>query len=171
MSDEQETRLGQVVGDLDRPRGADGAFSITVPAAWLEQGSKLLVRIPKKLVCAACEGGGCDICGRSGALVLSDVPEDERVLDVTLPGFEVAQEMTLRIPRRAMPSPRPDEPPGHLFLRIVPGASASPCVALERSDSAAGRAHLDRSLVTRSTLMAVGLVGLFLLMLRLSGWM
>lgn len=170
MSD-QETRLGQVTLDLDAPRGPDGIFSISVPAAWLEQGSKLLVRMPKKLVCAACEGGGCDLCGRSGALALPEMSEEDRILDVTLPGFEVAQEMTLRIPRRALPSSRPDEPPGHLFLKITPGTSASPCVALERAESPPGRTHLDRSLVTRSTLMAVGLIGLFLLMLRLSGWM
>jgi hypothetical protein len=166
-----ESRLAQVTGDLNAPRGADGSLTITVPPQWLEQGSRLLVRVPKKLVCAACEGGGCDACARSGALTLPETSEEERVLAVTLPSLDGAHEVALRIPGRGMPSKDPTEPAGHLILKIVPGPSPSPSVAVDRTESSRGLAHLDRSLIARSTLMAVGLILLFLGMLRLSGWM
>lgn len=42
-------------------------MSIAVPLAWAVEGATLRVRIPRRLPCARCDGGGCDGCGRSGA--------------------------------------------------------------------------------------------------------
>jgi hypothetical protein len=175
-SDEQGTALGQVLGqvlgELDGSRGADGLLSVTVLPLWLESGARLLVRRPRKLVCAACEGGGCDACERSGALVLPSAEDaDEEILEVSLPQVDPARPVVLRIPGRGMPSLNTHEPAGHLLLRVAPGAQPSTSVTLDRGEASRNLAHLDRSLVTRSTVMAVFLIALFLGLLRLSGWM
>jgi hypothetical protein len=170
--DEQSTALGQVLGELDGPRGADGSLSVTVLSAWLEGGSRLLVRLPRKLVCAACEGGGCDSCERSGALALTTSADSaEEILSVTLPQVLPAKPVVLRIPGRGIPSLIAHEPAGHLLLRVVPGDTPSASVTLDRGEADRKLAHLDRSLVTRSTVMAIVLIALFLGLLRLSGWM
>jgi hypothetical protein len=70
-----------------------------------------------------------------------------------------------------MPSTREGEPRGHLLLRLVPGGTPSPTVTLDRGEGTRELAHLDRGLITRSTVMAVGLIALFLGLLRLSGWL
>lgn len=69
-------------------------MAIDVPATWLAEGARIEVRIPSRLVCAVCEGGGCDGCNRSGAIRLgrgsrdgADSGQDvePRVLSVGLP--------------------------------------------------------------------------------------
>ncbi len=37
-----------------------------VPRAWLESGEVVEFELPRNLSCAACDGGGCDSCERSG---------------------------------------------------------------------------------------------------------
>jgi hypothetical protein len=170
-SEEPSSALGQVLGDLEGPRGADGAVSITVLPEWFETGARLIVQLPRRVVCATCEGGGCDVCGRSGALLLPHLT-DESVLSITLPStIAPARPVTLRVPGRGMPSLNAHEPAGHLLLRVVPGPTASASVTLDRGEPGRSLAHLDRGLVTRSTVMAILLIAVFLGLLRLSGWM
>lgn len=74
---------------LDSSDGAQGRLKITVPFAWLAEGAELSVAAPKLVSCARCEGGGCDSCGRSGALSGPRKPE-LRNLRLTLPSSESA---------------------------------------------------------------------------------
>ena len=63
--------LGRVVqAELESPRGPDASHRIRVPKDWLEQGAIIELELPRHLTCRACEGGGCDICERSGAVTL-----------------------------------------------------------------------------------------------------
>ena len=55
-----------------------------MPAAVLARGSQIELAVPARIVCARCEGGGCDRCGRSGALKAPEDPEARRVR-ITLP--------------------------------------------------------------------------------------
>lgn len=72
---------------LDSSEGAQGRLKITVPAAWLADGAELSVAAPKLVSCARCDGGGCDSCGRSGALSGPRKPE-LRNLRLTLPSSD-----------------------------------------------------------------------------------
>lgn len=74
---------------LDSSEGAQGRLKITVPAAWLADGAELSVAAPKLVSCARCDGGGCDSCGRSGALSGPRKPE-LRNLRLTLPSSDSA---------------------------------------------------------------------------------
>jgi hypothetical protein len=70
---------------LDASRGARARLRIEVPAAWIEEGAVVEITAPGRLPCAGCEGGGCDACGRSGALRAPEDPAD-RVVSAGLPG-------------------------------------------------------------------------------------
>lgn len=64
------SRLGKLIdrGALDADEGPRARARVTVPAAWADGASLLEVTVPRALECARCDGGGCDACGRSGAL-------------------------------------------------------------------------------------------------------
>ena len=83
---EAENPLGQVVDPeaLDRSTGPRGRVKIEVPPGVMASGGEVLVPIAARVACARCDGGGCDGCGRSGAL---RAPEDAeaRVVRITLP--------------------------------------------------------------------------------------
>jgi hypothetical protein len=124
--------LGRVVSaDLDSPRGPDAAHRIRVPRRWLETGALIELEIPRNLTCAACEGGGCDACERSGALTVRSKGEPIGLLVVTLPSGSSGGAVVIRIPeygglpREGSPLPR-----GHLLLRVEPGIKADPSVTL-----------------------------------------
>jgi hypothetical protein len=70
--------------ELDRAPGPRGRLVVEVPAPWLAAGDAVEIVVPRRMTCARCEGGGCDDCGRSGALRL---PADEtaRTLQLRLP--------------------------------------------------------------------------------------
>lgn len=53
---------------LDAATGPRARLRVRVDAAWLVEGAELEITAPKRLECARCGGGGCDGCGRSGAL-------------------------------------------------------------------------------------------------------
>lgn len=80
------SKLGRVLDpeELDRAVGPRGRLVVQVPGAWLAEGDAVEIVVPARVACARCEGGGCDECGRSGALRL---PEEEpaRTLQLTLP--------------------------------------------------------------------------------------
>ncbi len=121
-----KSTLGRVVdpGALSACGGPRARLSIEVPEAWLAEGADVAVTAPARLVCARCDGGGCEGCARSGAL---RSPEGDRVVHASFP-----------------PAPRPPGPralalriphpfgAGHaieqLLLELRPGAAPSACV-------------------------------------------
>ena len=79
-------QLAQVVDPqaLDAAQGSRVRMTIDVPPQWLRDGAQLEVTVPKRLLCDHCEGGGCDACGRSGALRVP-VPSEAQPLRISLP--------------------------------------------------------------------------------------
>ncbi|HZF49589.1 MAG TPA: hypothetical protein VE093_13110 [Polyangiaceae bacterium] len=73
--------LGQVIDPeaLDASAGARGRLRVEVPAAWMNEGSAIEVAVPARILCDRCDGGGCDGCGRSGALRAPDDPRGRAV--------------------------------------------------------------------------------------------
>ncbi|NUP14185.1 MAG: hypothetical protein HOW73_49760 [Polyangiaceae bacterium] len=110
-------RLAQVTDPeaLARFDGSCAKLRIEVPPAWA--GADIEVNVPGKLACWHCDAGGCDRCGRSGAIRLST---PGRTLPLRLP----------REPRDAavirLPHPFADEALGMLMLEIVAAGSPSP---------------------------------------------
>lgn len=88
---EKET-LGRLVDPeaLDRATGPRGRLEVEVPAEVLAGGSQIELAVPARIVCARCEGGGCDGCGRSGALKAPEDPEARRIR-LTLPAGGAAE--------------------------------------------------------------------------------
>jgi hypothetical protein len=80
------TELGRLLdpNELDRAEGRRGRLMIDVLPEWLACGDTVELIAPTRLVCARCEGGGCDACERSGALRLSG-DEAARTIRCTLP--------------------------------------------------------------------------------------
>jgi hypothetical protein len=72
MSAEQE--LGRVLDPeaLDTADGPRARLVLQVPEAWARAPDGVEITIPKRFPCARCDGGGCDACGRSGALRVPD---------------------------------------------------------------------------------------------------
>ena len=64
--------LGRVTAP-DRPRGPDVVMTLSIPLDWMLAGATLEFELPRNLACAACGGGGCDACGRSGAVTIRGV--------------------------------------------------------------------------------------------------
>lgn len=83
--------LAQVtdVEALDAHEGTCASLAITVPAGWV--GATVEVTVPRLLACFRCGGGGCDRCGRSGALRAPDerltlsLPRELRASCIRLP--------------------------------------------------------------------------------------
>ncbi len=75
------SELGQVVDPeaLDASAGARGRLRIEVPAAWMNEGSAIEIAVPARILCDRCDGGGCDGCGRSGALRAPENSSDRAV--------------------------------------------------------------------------------------------
>lgn len=161
--------LAKVTKDLDAPRGPDVVHDIQVEQNWF--GQTVRVVLPRNLRCATCEGGGCDRCERAGAVSVRDRECAETVIEVTLPPLPDDQtDLCVRIPEQGGPSKQPDEGRGHLLLRVRVAAQSAAQVSL----MVAPPTSIDLSrqaLMKRSLVMAVGLVLLFLWLLRFSGWM
>ncbi|MES1176009.1 MAG: hypothetical protein ABUL62_16935 [Myxococcales bacterium] len=120
---------------LDVPRGPDVVHRVRVPLAWLEAGEVVELELPRNLSCAACEGGGCDSCERSGAITLRGRHELPEVLQVTLPARKPepsgeARGVVIRIPEQGGLPPEHGEvlPRGFLLLRVEPAEAADPGV-------------------------------------------
>jgi len=81
-----ESTLGRVLDPraLDEGTGARGRVRLEVPAAWLDEGCRIEILVPRRVPCARCDGGGCDACGKSGVLRAPDA-EAQRRLEITLP--------------------------------------------------------------------------------------
>jgi hypothetical protein len=114
---------------LDGLRGPDGALEITVPGAWLDEGARICLRVPRLVTCAACEGGGCEHCGLSGALTTRERGEAEKRAELTLPKKTPPPGARLRLPRLGGEAEEELVPRGHLLVHVKPGAAADPIVA------------------------------------------
>lgn len=129
--------LGQIVDPeaLSASAGARGRVRIEVPAAWLAEGSELELAAPTKIACDRCAGGGCDACGRSGAL---RAPETARAVRLQVPAGSTGG-VALRIVR-----PFGDEAAiEQLIIEVRAGASPSPGVV--RRTPAPSRALAQRA--------------------------
>src|SRR6187399_3315327 len=131
--------LGRVVpSDLSGPRGPDATHRIRVPRAWLKQGALVELDLPRHLVCAACEGGGCDTCERSGGVTLRERGAPADVLEVALPRAKADETFVIRLPERGGLAPEGSGlPRGHLLLRVEPSAEADASVVLAARGTAA----------------------------------
>jgi len=127
--------LGKVAtGAHAVPRGADVKHRIRVRREWLESGLIVDVELPRNLVCAGCDGGGCDACDRSGAITLRGRDELAEVVQVTLPKRSASEQtdvgIVMRIPEQGGLS-KPEFaglPRGLLLLTLVPADEADPAV-------------------------------------------
>jgi hypothetical protein len=118
--------LGRVLDPsaLDAGAGPRARLRIEVPAAWLVEGAELSVLAPVRLACARCDGGGCDACGRSGAL-RAPAGAGERVLHASVPRAPGGpQAMVLRIPHPFGPEGGIEQ----LLLELHAASMASPGV-------------------------------------------
>ena len=166
-----------MTSDLDRPRGPDVEYSIHVPRSWLD-GATLDVELPRKLGCAHCHGGGCDGCGRSGAVVLRSAEEASTSVRVSLPGLsedsDEAPHLLVRVPGAGGRAADEALGAGHLLLHVqasdeghvvTPGVTRVPVTTHSLSDAERAR------LIRRSLVMAALLCLTFIGLLRLSGWL
>ncbi len=106
---------------------------VRVPAEWLDEGAQFELELPRNLTCAACDGGGCDRCERSGAISIRGRKELGELVRVNLPPRNPNMEETasgravvLRIPERGGISDDPRLPRGFLLLQVAPGEEADP---------------------------------------------
>jgi len=92
--------LGRVADPkaLDESTGSLARLRIEISSDWPSPACPLdlLIDAPRRLSCARCEGGGCDRCGRSGALRAPEEPAARR-FRARLPAG-AARKLALRIP-------------------------------------------------------------------------
>jgi hypothetical protein len=119
---------------VEGPRGPDVLHRVKVRREWLLVGEVVELELPRNLACAACGGGGCDACGRSGAITLRQRDEPAEVVEVTLPSrpdddLPDSRGITLRIPEQGgLPPPNSELPRGVLLLTVVPSPEPDPSV-------------------------------------------
>lgn len=118
--------LGRVVNPeaLESAAGVRVRLEVEIPTTWLE--SKILVDLPRRLLCARCEGGGCDTCERKGGVRL---PEELVGTQIVAPlpkelGDKLGDAIEVRLPEPF----GPDGPVNQLLLRIRRGMAATPGV-------------------------------------------
>jgi hypothetical protein len=123
---------------VDGPRGPDVIHRVKVRREWLLKGEALELELPRNLACAACGGGGCDTCGRSGAITLRQRDELAEVVEITLPALAAGDApdtagVTLRIPEQGgLPEPGSDLPRGVLLLTVIPSSEPDPRIKVLR---------------------------------------
>jgi len=134
---------------LEADGGPRARAKITVPAAWADGASLIEIALPRALECARCDGGGCDGCGRSGAL-RGPANDDARVVRVRLPKG-LGDGVALRL---AEPFGRASRI-AQLWLEVRPGEA--PARSVRRLSQGAGerRRVLPRMVVAMTVLVAV----------------
>jgi hypothetical protein len=121
--------VSQVLGKItaperEGPSGPDVMHRIEVPEVWFEEGAHLEIELPQRLACARCEGGGCDACGRAGAITLYSLDEEPLVVRVGLPKAPPGGAVVLRIPEGGAPYRSPDGVVVDAAPKADPGARA-----------------------------------------------
>jgi hypothetical protein len=107
---------------------------VKIKRGWLASGEVVELELPRNLACASCGGGGCDSCGRSGAITLRKKNEPAEVVEITLPArgadsLPDARGITLRIPEQGgLPEAGSDLPRGLLLLTVIPSQESDPSV-------------------------------------------
>jgi len=161
--------LGRVVAShLACPRGPDASHRIRVPREWLARGAVIELELPRHLVCAACDGGGCDACERSGGVTLRDRGAPADLVEVTLPSTDKPEAFVIRLPERGGLAPVGSGlPRGHLLLRVEPSDAADVGVALAPRPVVEARRRVPSltapSVVTVRITLIVALVALAIL--------
>jgi hypothetical protein len=127
--------MAHVLGRVTRPapevRGPDACYELSLPQDWLDRGASIELELPRRAACAVCRGGGCDTCGRSGAVSLRAENEPAERLVITLPQRRPAAAVVLRIPERGgLPDSADETCRGQLLLHITPGTRAPENVTL-----------------------------------------
>ncbi len=160
---------------LDHPRGPDVVHRIRVPQAWLESGEVVEFELPRNLSCAACDGGGCDSCERSGAITLRDRHELPELLQVTLPARKSeangeARGVVIRIPEQGGLPPEHGEvlPRGFLLLRVELAETADPGVTRVPEPESHGRFSLRIPRASRNQLRLLAVAVAFVLLAGLA---
>jgi hypothetical protein len=138
----EKTALGRVLLDdeLTGPRGPDGRLRLRVPAEWLSEGARIELELPRMLACAGCDGGGCDGCGRSGAIETRGRRELAELLEIELPCS--TQSVPLRLPRRGGLG-EGELGRGLLLLTVSAGDPPSEGLTRLSRQAAAGLAHAE----------------------------
>jgi hypothetical protein len=137
----KRVRLARVTGGLDLPRGPDAKHRIRVLSRWLDEGAVIELELPRNLACAKCDGGGCDACGRSGAVTLRGRDEPPEIVQVTLPRRGDSAELAgsgrgvvLRVPERGGLANDDGLARGNLMLTVLVAAKEDPgVVRIERA--------------------------------------
>ena len=123
---------------VEGPRGPDVLHRVKVRREWLIVGEVVELELPRNLACASCGGGGCDACGRSGAITLRQRDEPAEMVEITLPArsseeLPESRGITLRIPELGgLPEPGSELPRGVLLLTVVPSPEPDPNIKLLR---------------------------------------
>jgi hypothetical protein len=174
-------------------------LSLRIRPDWLTNGSTIEFDLPRHLVCARCDGGGCDVCGGSGAITVRGREEPIEIVRVTLPmrgeldaapesglassgPTSVGRGVAIRIPEYGGLADDPALGRGFLILSLLLAETPDPTVRLmEPTDpgltlprppkvpTIPGAGGASRAPVW----IAVGLVSLwviFLALARLLGW-
>jgi hypothetical protein len=144
--------LGSVLSDAPAERGPDLLLELTAPPDWLRQGERLSVELPRRLTCARCEGGGCDICERRGAFTLREADEEADVVQLTLSQDVGEARLQIRVPDRGAPGAE-GEAPGQLVVSLSAGEAPSP--GLSRRASTAEPPKLPLPWVALGALLAL----------------
>ena len=127
--------LGRLVAsDLESPRGPDALHRLRVPHAFLKRGATVEFELPRHLTCAACDGGGCDPCERSGAVTLRGRGDPTELLELSLPKGDRDDPFLIRVPERGgLPPVGSELPRGHLLLRVEPCEESQATPTLRRT--------------------------------------
>lgn len=158
-----------------------------MPATWLDEGASIEFELPRNLTCAKCDGGGCDGCGRSGAVTLRTRDELPEIVQVTLPKRGDSAELTgsgrgvmLRIPERGGLPDTEGMLRGHLMLTVLAGGTrdaavsrVEPARVLEQARAASlrppGAPELPRNRLVLIVAILVVLWIVGLIVLRVTG--
>lgn len=107
-------------------RGPDATWEVPVAREWLLEGASVELTVPTKVRCARCEGGGCDTCGRSGAVLVAADEAERRVVVHLAPGVDDTGR-ALRLPGLGGKTEGVSEP-GDLRVTLLPADAASPAL-------------------------------------------
>ncbi len=130
--------LGKITAHGDERTGPDVLLDLVVEREWLRDARTIDIELPRHMCCAACQGGGCGVCGHSGALTLRGRAELAVVVRVPLqqrdPDAATAPDstrvVTLKVPGYGG---LPDDASGaasrgSLLIRITTSGPVSSCI-------------------------------------------